>query len=98
MMKKFAKWLEVLLMICLMLTACTPASQQPTGNSEAQVENLAKLCKVWGYVKYTHPVFLLGEKDWDEELLKLIPAVAEADSDEVNRILNEWFLSLGEID
>ena len=98
MMKKFAKWLEVLLMICLMLTACTPASQQPTGNSEAQVENLAKLCKVWGYVKYTHPVFLLGEKDWDEELLKLIPAVSKADSDEVNGILHEWFLSLGEID
>ena len=98
MMKKFAKWLAVLLMICLMLTACAPAPQQPAGNSEAQVENLAKLCKVWGYVKYTHPVFLLGEKDWDEELLKLIPAVSEADSDEVNGILHEWVDSLGEVD
>ena len=98
MMKKFAKWLAVLLMICLMLTACAPAPQQPAGNSEAQVENLAKLCKVWGYVKYTHPVFLLGEKDWDEELLKLIPAVSEADSDEVNGILHEWVASFGEVD
>ena len=97
-MKKIAKCLAILLTFCLLLTSCAPAPQQPAGNSEAQVENLAKLCKVWGYVKYTHPVFLLGEKDWDEELLKLIPAVSEADSDEVNGILHEWVDSLGEVD
>ena len=97
-MGKIAKCLAILLTFCLLLTSCAPAPQQPAGNSEAQVENLAKLCKVWGYVKYTHPVFLLGEKDWDEELLKLIPAVSEADSDEVNGILHEWVASFGEVD
>ena len=97
-MKKIAKCLAILMTLCLLFTSCAPASQQPAGSSEAQVENLAKLCKVWGYVKYTHPVFLLGEKDWDEELLKLIPAVSEADSDEVNGILHEWVDSLGEVD
>ena len=97
-MGKIAKCLAILLTFCLLLTSCAPAPQQPTGSSEAQVENLAKLCKVWGYVKYTHPVFLLGEKDWDEELLKLIPAVSEADSDEVNGILHEWVASFGEVD
>ena len=96
--KRWICFLALLMCLCLLLTSCTPASQQPTGKSEAQVENLAKLCKVWGYVKYTHPVFLLGEKDWDEELLKLIPAVSEADSDEVNGILHEWVDSLGEVD
>jgi hypothetical protein len=34
---------------------------------------LEKLCLVWGYVKYHHSAFLLGQKDWDEELLNLIP-------------------------
>lgn len=97
-MGKIAKCLAILLTFCLLLTSCAPAPQQPAGSSEAQIENLTKLCKVWGYVKYTHPVFLLGEKDWDEELLKLIPAVSEADSDEVNRILHEWVVSLGEVD
>lgn len=96
--KRWICFLALLMCLCLLLTSCAPAPQQPTGSSEAQVENLAKLCKVWGYVKYTHPVFLLGEKDWDEELLKLIPAVSKADPDEVNGILHEWFLSLGEID
>lgn len=96
--KRWICFLALLMCLCLLLTSCAPAPQQPAGSSEAQVENLAKLCKVWGYVKYTHPVFLLGEKDWDEELLKLIPAVSEADSDEVNGILHEWVASLGEVD
>ena len=96
--KRWICFLALLMCLCLLLTSCAPAPQQPAGSSEAQVENLAKLCKVWGYVKYTHPVFLLGEKDWDEELLKLIPAVSEADSDEVNGILHEWVDSLGEVD
>lgn len=96
--KRWICFLALLMCLCLLFTSCAPASQQPAGSSEAQVENLAKLCKVWGYVKYTHPVFLLGEKDWDEELLKLIPAVSKADPDEVNRILHEWVVSLGEVD
>lgn len=96
--KRWICFLALLMCLCLLLTSCAPAPQQPAGSSEAQVENLAKLCKVWGYVKYTHPVFLLGEKDWDEELLKLIPAVSEADSDEVNGILHEWVASFGEVD
>lgn len=96
--KRWICFLALLMCLCLLLTSCNPVPQQPAGSSEAQVENLAKLCKVWGYVKYTHPVFLLGEKDWDEELLKLIPAVSKADSDEVNGILHEWVDSLGEVD
>lgn len=63
-----------------------------------KVQNLEKLCLVWGYTKYTHPAFLFGEKDWDEELLNLIPVVSEAKAEEVNDILHEWFVSLGEID
>lgn len=101
MNKTGKRWICVLAMLmclCLLFTSCAPAPQQPAGSSEAQIENLTKLCKVWGYIKYTHPVFLLGEKDWDEELLKLIPAVSKADSDEVNGILHEWVDSLGEVD
>ena len=101
MMKKFAKWLAVLLMICLMLTACTPAGTAGGGSETVysqETQNLEKLCKVWGYVKYTHPVFLTGEKDWDAELIALIPQVRQAEnSEETNKILNEWLLSLGEI-
>ena len=71
----------------------------PVISTDLQIRNLEKLCKVWGYVKYTHSVFLLGQKDWDEELLKLMPEVASADNEEdVNGILYDWFIKLGEID
>ena len=59
------------------------------------MERLSKLCRVWGYVKYTHPAFLLGQKDWDEELLALIPQVREKEThEEVNALLHEWFTGL----
>ena len=100
-MKKIARLVAVLLCICMLFTSCAPVGTngEKTANSEysQEVQNLEKLCKVWGYTKYNHPVFLLGEKDWDEELLNLIPVVFEARENEVNDILHEWFISLGEI-
>lgn len=61
-----------------------------------QVENLQKLCKVWGFVKYTHKAFLTGEEDCDEELLRLIPIIRFADKKEVNDIIYDWFVGLGD--
>ncbi len=67
-------------------------------DTKMQTRNLQKLCKVWGYVKYTHPVFLLGQKDWDEKLLNLIPIISSANSEEeASGILYDWFIELGEI-
>lgn len=101
-MKKYVKCFLILLTICLLFTSCAPAGQNVASNGNTtdsqKTENLEKLCLVWGYTKYTHPAFLFGEKDWDEELLKLIPVVSEAKAEEVNDILHEWFVSLGEID
>ena len=98
-MKKIARLVAVLLCICMLFTSCAPAGTTEKLSADSpKVQNLEKLCKVWGYTKYNHPVFLLGEKDWDEELLNLIPVVFEARENEVNDILHEWFISLGEID
>ena len=102
-MKNIAKLVAVLLCICMLFTSCTPAGQsvdssENTVNSQ-KVENLEKLCLVWGYSKYRHPAFYTGEKDWDEELLALIPQVQEAKTDkETNQILYDWFESLGQAD
>ena len=101
-MNKWTRLLSALLLVCLLFTSCAPVGQsvdssENTADSQ-KAENLEKLCKVWGYTKYTHPAFLLGKKDWDEELLKLIPVVSEAKAKEVNDILHKWFVSLGEID
>jgi len=66
------------------------------GTMEAQVANLQKLAMVWGFTKYTHLAFLTGERCWDEELLGLIPIVRLADPEDVNYILYNWFVGLGD--
>ncbi|MCL2703417.1 MAG: S41 family peptidase [Defluviitaleaceae bacterium] len=65
-------------------------------NIHRQAQNLQKLAKVWGFAKYTHPVFLAGEKNWDEELLALMPVIRFAPENTVNDILYEWFINLGD--
>ena len=97
-MSKWTRLLAVLLCVCLLFTSCAPVGNEKKEYSQ-EVQNLEKLCKVWGYTKYTHPVFLTGEKDWDTELIALIPQVRQAENSEAtNQILNEWLLSLGEIE
>jgi len=66
------------------------------GTMEAQAANLQKLAMVWGFTKYTHPTFLTRERCWDEELLSLIPIVQFADPEDVNDIIYNWFIGLGD--
>jgi len=75
------------------------SSQVPSSDAypvDPQTANLHKLAKVWGFAKYTHLAFLTGERCWDEELLSLIPIIKFADPEDVNEILYDWFLSLGD--
>ncbi|MBU5439127.1 hypothetical protein KQI42_13985 [Tissierella sp. MSJ-40] len=61
--------------------------------SEKKTMDLAKLCKVWGVVKYYHPEVISGDVNWDYELFRVMPYILEEDSD-VNLILYEWVHSL----
>lgn len=42
------------------------------------IENLGVTCRVWGYVKYHHPVFADSTLNVDYELFGLLPQVAKA--------------------
>ena len=81
----------------LALTACVTQVEeiQVSATSAERYESLAKLGRVWGFVKYTHHAFLTGERCWDEELMRLIPIISIADEADVNSILYDWFVSLG---
>ena len=70
---------------CFCLTGCagqtaSPTAQQSEVSTAQQTEHLMLLCRVWGYVKYRHPAYLLGQRDWDADLLELIPQVQAAGS------------------
>ncbi|MTI57408.1 S41 family peptidase [Geosporobacter ferrireducens] len=66
--------------------------------NEDQVENLHKLCKVWGFVKYHHPKVIAASVNWDYELFRIIPKVIEVkDSGEVDKVLYNWVNNLGKV-
>ena len=91
-----------LLSAVLILVICTGCAIQPTPiepPSQTQIEQLGKLCRVWGYVKYYHPEFAEKSANCDTFLTDIIPDVLDApDSAAVNTILTEWVASLGDID
>ena len=40
-----------------------------------QTRNLAKLGKVWGFLKYHHPQITSGTRHWDYDLFRVLPKV-----------------------
>lgn len=59
------------------------------------LENLEVLCKVWGFVKYHHPVFADSTINIDYELFELLPAITHADPHTRNESLADWIDGLG---
>ncbi|MDO5302797.1 MAG: S41 family peptidase [Clostridia bacterium] len=46
--------------------------------TDVQTQNLYCLAKVWGYVKYRHPMITSGKVNWDAELFRVMPKVLKA--------------------
>lgn len=64
----------------------------------AQADNLVILGKVWGFLKYHHPVVTSGRLQWDYQLLRVLPRVLAApDRAAGNAVLQAWVEALGEV-
>ena len=61
-----------------------------------QVSNLVTLAQVWGLLKYHHPAVTSGQRHWDYDLLRILPAVLGApDRAHANDALLAWIEKLG---
>jgi hypothetical protein len=66
--------------------------------SKTQIENLALLGKVWGFLKYHHPAVVSGQRHWDYDLFRILPNVLAADGRETAQVaLRDWIRGLGDI-
>jgi C-terminal processing protease CtpA/Prc len=66
------------------------------GLTKVQVENLARLGKVWGFLKYHHPQVTSGQHHWYYDLFRILPAIlAAGDRAAANAALLEWITGLG---
>ena len=59
-MSKWTRLLAVLLCVCLLFTSCAPVGNEKEEYSQ-EVQNLEKLCKVWGYPSLFLPLRKQGE-------------------------------------
>ena len=63
-----------------------------------QIDNLAVLGRVWGFVKYYHPAVARGDYNWDAEMLRILPKVLNCKTrDERSTVLSAWLTSLGPV-
>lgn len=64
-----------------------------------QIDNLKKLCKVWGVVKYYHPEVVAGNVNFDYELFRVMPDTINAkNSQEANKVIYTWVKNLGDVE
>jgi C-terminal processing protease CtpA/Prc len=66
--------------------------------SKQQIDNLAVLGRVWGFVKYYHPAVARGNYNLDAELVRVLPKVlASKDLKARSEALSAWVTSLGPV-
>ena len=71
----------------------------PGDLEKTQIENLATLGKVWGFLKYHHPKVTAGQVHWDYELLRVLPRILSAgDRASANGLLVKWIEGLGPLE
>ncbi|MBC2846555.1 S41 family peptidase [Winogradskyella flava] len=67
--------------------------------SITEIERLASLGKIYGFLKYYHPEVAKGKIDWDQALINHFPKVMNAtDKKSLSIIYNNWIDNLGKID
>jgi C-terminal processing protease CtpA/Prc len=67
-------------------------------SNRIQIDNLALLCKIWGFLKYYHPAIAAGNYNWDNELFRFLPAYLPiTDKNQRNDSLLAWVNKLGNV-
>jgi len=63
--------------------------------TESDINRLAILGKVWGFLKYHHPAITEGQLHWDYELFHILSQVLSApDYEEFTFVLTNWIRSI----
>lgn len=83
--------MRTLLLLCLLSSA---SLAQPLTDTQ----KLASLARVWGFLKYYHPAVAPGKRDWDQQLITLLPAVQRAtDKQALSAVYSQLLTELGPV-
>ncbi len=79
-------------LLCALLFLATGSHAQ---SNPSEVDNIALFCKVWGFLKYYHPIVSKGRYDWDKEFMKRVKEVGKLQKRETNIYYANWINELG---
>src|SRR5688500_6694373 len=72
----------VVLLALLVLPQGTPVRADTPAADKERTERLARVGRLWGTVRYFHPHLAYKDIDWDAALVKALPKVTAARTDE----------------
>lgn len=93
----------LLLLICIYTII---VSNKHVYNSKTLLENVTDttlddffvVCKLWGFLKYYHPIISSGKYEWDCELFCILNKVVNVSGKhDRNELLNNWINSFGDL-
>ena len=62
------------------------------------LRHLTALGQLWGFLKYHHPAIARGDRNWDADLFRILPAIVQSKTDQqVSGLLEKWVDELGYI-
>jgi carboxyl-terminal processing protease len=86
-----------LLFSCSLLSNEIPKKTGPELNV-VEINNLATLGKLWGFLKYYHPAVANGAVDWDSVLLVKTPVFLKAgNAKDIDNIVSAWLNELSPV-
>lgn len=89
----------ILLALCLSIsTSFAPRSVHSEKNQLSEVDRLFYVCKIWGFLKYYHPLVAKGSFNWDEKLQSIIEKTAKYQTySEFSDYISKWIYYMGQV-
>ena len=80
------------------MSSALQASEPPREEQElTKIERLYLTCKIWGFLKYYHPLVASGSFDWDEKLVSVLNKTKNIDTYEgFSEYMSRWIYYMGE--
>ncbi len=85
---------QLLIVITFCLYGNAPTYSQPI----SETEKIASLCRIWGFLKYYHPVVARSSNNWDQDFTTLYKATDSINTkEELESHFLQWINSLGDV-
>lgn len=87
-----------LLFCVLFFSSFAPKPVESEDAPLSEVERLYYTCKIWGFLKYYHPLVGKGSYDWNEKLLSVFNSTKNIQTyEEFSTFMTRWIYYMGDI-